>query len=67
MIDLFHFIQKPCQIQKQYSAIEKEVQAVVEALRKCRHYLISRQFKPIIDHPSVSFMFYVKHKTDQER
>ena len=43
-----------------HSAIEKEVYAIVEALRKLRYYLIGRYFKLITDQKSVSFMFNPK-------
>ena len=40
-----------------YSSIEKEVQAVVEAFRKWRHFLTKRHFTQLIDKRSVAFMF----------
>lgn len=43
--------------EERHSAIEKEAHAIVEALRKWRHYLMGRHFKLITDQRSVSFMF----------
>ncbi|XP_068224969.1 uncharacterized protein [Palaemon carinicauda] len=40
-----------------HSAVEKEAYAIVEALRKWRHYLIGHHFKLITDQRSVKFMF----------
>ena len=44
-----------------HSAIEKEAYAIVESIRKWRHYLQGRRFKLITDQRSVSFMFDTKH------
>ncbi len=38
----------------------KEAYAIVEALKKCRHYLIRHHFKLITDEKSVAFMFNFK-------
>lgn len=46
--------------ERRHTAIEKEAYAIVEALRKWRHYLIGRQFHLITDQKSVSFMFNPK-------
>ncbi|KAJ4439883.1 hypothetical protein ANN_08012 [Periplaneta americana] len=43
--------------EQRHSAVEKEAYAIVEALRKWRHYLINRYFKLITDQKSVMFMF----------
>ena len=43
--------------EKRHSAVEKEAYAVVEALRKWRHYLIGHRFTLVTDQKSVSFMF----------
>lgn len=43
--------------EKKHSAIEKEAYAIVEALRKWKHYLLGRHFQIITDQKSVSFMF----------
>ncbi|MGL4482017.1 MAG: RNase H-like domain-containing protein, partial [Lactococcus garvieae] len=48
--------------EKNHSAIEKEAYAVVEALRKWRHYLIGRHFTIVTDQKSVAFMYNRKHK-----
>jgi predicted aspartyl protease len=44
-----------------HSSVEKEAYAIVEALRKWRHYLVGKRFKLITDQKSVSFMFNTKH------
>ncbi|KAJ0178188.1 hypothetical protein K1T71_006011 [Dendrolimus kikuchii] len=43
--------------EQNHSAIEKEAYAIVESLKKWRHFLIGRYFKLITDQRSVSFMF----------
>ena len=43
--------------EKHHSAIEKEACAIVEALRKWRHFLISSHLKLVTDQRSVAFMF----------
>ncbi|XP_054287982.1 uncharacterized protein LOC129003710 [Macrosteles quadrilineatus] len=43
--------------EKNHSSVEKEAQAIVESLKKWRHYLIGRPFLLITDQRSVSFMF----------
>lgn len=40
-----------------HSAVEKEAYAIVESIRKWRHYLLGREFTLITDQKSVSFMF----------
>ena len=45
-----------------HSSIEKEAQAVVEAIRHWRHFLTGRHFSLITDQKSVSFMFNTNHK-----
>ena len=47
--------------EQKHSAVEKEAYAIVEALRKWRHYLTGRSFTLITDQKSVSFMFNAKH------
>ena len=47
--------------EKRYPAIEKEACAVVEALRKWRHFLIGRHFTLVTDQKSISYMFNAKH------
>ena len=46
--------------ERRHTAIEKVAYAIVEALRKWRHYLIGRHFHLITDQKSVSFMFNPK-------
>lgn len=43
--------------EQKHSAVEKEAYAIVESLRKWRHYLVGQHFKLITDQRSVSFMF----------
>ena len=43
--------------ERNHSSIEKEACAIVEALRKWRHYLSGKHFKLVTDQKSVSFMF----------
>ena len=43
--------------EKHHSAVEKEAYAIVEAIRKWRHYLLGKHFKLITDQRSVAFMF----------
>ena len=40
-----------------HHAVEKEAAAIVEAIRKWRHFLLGRHFKIITDQKSISFMF----------
>ena len=49
--------------EKKHSAVEKEAYAIVESLRKWRHYLLGRHFKLITDQKSVSFMYDRSLKT----
>lgn len=44
-----------------HSSVEKEAYAIVESLRKWRHFLIGRHFKLITDQKSVTFMFDQHH------
>lgn len=52
-----------------HSSVEKEAAAIVEALRRWRHYLTGRHFTLVTDQKSVSFMFdrtnYGKIKNDK--
>lgn len=43
--------------EKNHSAIEKEAQAIVEAIKKWRHYLIGNNFRLVTDQRSVSFIY----------
>ena len=47
-------------VERHHSAVEKEAYAIVEALKKWRHYLIWCHFKLITDQKSVAFMFNTK-------
>ena len=44
-----------------HSTIEKEAAAIIEAVRKWKHYLTGRRFSLITDQKSVSYMFNTKH------
>lgn len=43
--------------ERRHSSVEKEAYAIVEALRKWRHFLLGRHFKLVTDQRSVSYMF----------
>ena len=43
--------------ERKHSAVEKEAHAIVESVRKWRHYLANHHFTLITDQKSVSFMF----------
>ena len=43
--------------------IEKEAAAIVESVRKWRHYLLGKHFTLITDQEAVSFMLNQKHRT----
>ena len=43
--------------ERNHSAVEKEAYAIIEAIRKWRHYLIGTHFKLITDQRSVAFMY----------
>ena len=49
--------------EKLYSSVEKEAHAIIEALRKWRHYLLGTTFKLITDQRSVAFMYDLKHRS----
>ena len=42
--------------EKRYSIVEKEATAIVESLKRWRHYLIGKKFTLLTDQKSVSFM-----------
>ena len=44
-----------------HSSVEKEAYAIVEAIRKWRHFLLNKHFKLFTDQESVSFIFGPKH------
>ena len=48
--------------ERRHCAIEKEAYAIVESIRKWRHYLSGKQFTLITDQKSVAFMFDTQHK-----
>ena len=47
--------------ERRHSAVEKEACAIVEAVRKWRHYLLNNHFKLITDQRSVAFMYDTNH------
>lgn len=47
--------------ERNYPAIEKEACAIVESLKRWRHYLLGRRFSLLTDQRSVSFMFDSKN------
>lgn len=47
--------------EQRHAAVEKEAHAIVEALRKWRHYLSGHHFTLITDQKSVAFMFNQTH------
>lgn len=47
--------------ESRHSSVEKEAYAIVESLRRWRHFLIGRHFILITDQKSVSFMFDQHH------
>ena len=49
--------------EKLYSSVEKEAHAIIEALRRWRHYLLGTSFKLITDQRSVAFMYDLKHRS----
>ncbi|KFD62789.1 hypothetical protein M514_25069 [Trichuris suis] len=49
--------------EKRYPAIEKEAQAIIEAVRHWQHYLIGRRFTIKTDQRCVSFMFDRRHRS----
>lgn len=44
-----------------HASVEKEAQAIIEAVRNWRHFLTGRHFTLVTDQKSVSFMFDTKH------
>ena len=47
--------------EQKHSAVEKEAYAIVESLKKWRHYLIGKKLALITDQKSISFMFDMNH------
>ena len=48
--------------ERHHSAVEKEACAIVEAIRKWRHFLIGNAFKLVTDQRSVAFMYDNKQR-----
>ena len=48
--------------EKNHSAVEKEAYAIVEAIRKWRHYLLGTTFRLLTDQKSVAFIYDKKQK-----
>ena len=46
--------------ERSHSSVEKEAYAIVEAIRKWRHYLLGAHFKLVTDQRSVAFMSDMK-------
>ena len=55
------------QTEQKHSAVEKEALAIVEAVRKWRHYLYNRHFTLLTDQRSVFYVQLVLSFQDQER
>ena len=49
--------------ERHHSAVEKEAYAIVEAIRKWRHYLLGNHFKLVTDQRSVAFMYHTQHRS----
>jgi len=49
--------------EKRYPAIEKEATAIIESVKKWKHYLGNRHFKLITDQEALSFMFNQSHSS----
>ncbi|XP_055862342.1 uncharacterized protein LOC106074444 [Biomphalaria glabrata] len=50
------------QSERRHSSVEKEAYAIVESLRKWKHFLIGRPFTLVTDQRSVSFMYCRQNK-----
>jgi len=48
--------------ERKYCSYEKEAYAIIESVKRWRHFLSCRHFALITDQRSVSFMFDVKHR-----
>ncbi|CAB3981036.1 Retrovirus-related Pol poly from transposon [Paramuricea clavata] len=46
-----------------HASVEKEAQAIIEAVRHWKHFLTGRHFTLVTDQKSVSYMFDQRHKT----
>lgn len=51
------------QTERHHSAVEREAYAIVESLKKWKHFLLGKHFKLITDQQSVSFMLNQKHSS----
>ena len=49
--------------ERHYPAVEKEATAVIEAVRKWRHFLARQRFHIVTDQQSVAFMFDTRKRT----
>ena len=49
--------------EKHQSSVEKEACAIVEAVRKWRHYLLASPFQVVTDQRSVAFMYASNHRS----
>ena len=49
--------------EKHQSSVEKEACAIVEAVRKWRHYLLASPFQVVTDQRSVAFMYDSNHRS----
>ena len=50
-------------VKLKYISIKKKAYVIIEATQKCCHLLIEKQFKPITDQSSVSFMLNTLNKS----
>ena len=48
--------------EQKHSGVEKEAAAIVEAVRKWKHYLTGKHFILITNQRSISYMFDSKHR-----
>ena len=48
--------------EKSHSAVEKEAYAIVESIKKWRHFLLNTHFKLVTDQESVAFIYSKRHK-----
>ena len=48
--------------ERNHSSVEKEAYAIVEAIKKWRHFLLNNHFRLITDQESVAFIYHPKQK-----
>ncbi|PIK56004.1 hypothetical protein BSL78_07097 [Apostichopus japonicus] len=48
--------------ERRHASVEKEAQAIIEAVRHWRHYLTGKHFVLVTDQKSVKYMFDTNHK-----